>query len=249
MRSENARRANEEVVRGACHAPAARMLRPGEGAASVFARGVWRENPVLAQALGLCPALAVTNTVANSVAMAGATSFVLISSSFMVSSLKRVIPDGVRISAYVLIIATFVTVVETVLQALAPEIHKALGAFVFLIVVNCMILSRQEAYASRQPVGRSVLDAAGTSGGFTIALLLMGAVRELLGNGSLLGWRVLGLNFEPWVVMALPPGGFFTLGAILLVLNWWQQRHAEPPARQIRRLPNNFLAVTKGTYP
>lgn len=187
-------------------------------------RGIWRENPVLIQMLGLCPALAVTNSVANSLAMGLATFFVLLGSSILVSTLKKLIPHEVRISTYILIIATFVTVAEMILQATVPDIHKALGAFIALIVVNCMILGRQEAFASRNSVWRAALDAVGTGIGFIIALLLMGGVRELLGNGSLLGYNIMGPNFEPWVVMILPPGGFLTLGFILLTLSWWRKR-------------------------
>ncbi|HLB35580.1 MAG TPA: electron transport complex subunit RsxE [Gemmatimonadales bacterium] len=190
-------------------------------------RGIWRENPVLIQLLGLCPALAVTNSVANSVAMSAATMFVLLGSSFLVSLLKRFVPGEVRISTYVLIIATFVTLADMTLEALVPTIHKALGAFVGLIVVNCIILARQEAFASRRPVGRAMLDALGTGAGFTIAMLMMGTIREVLGNGTLLGYQVFGAAFEPWVVFALPPGGFLTLGFILLFLSWIQRRRAE----------------------
>ena len=189
-----------------------------------FLRGIWRENPVLIQMLGLCPALAVTNTVANSLAMGIATFFVLMGSSLLVSTFKRWVPYEVRISTYILIIATFVTIADLLLQAMVPTVHKALGAFVALIVVNCMILSRQEAFASKQPIGRSLLDAAGTGFGFIIALLMMGSVRELLGSGTLLGISVLGAQFEPWVIMVLPPGGFLTLGLWLLGLNWIQKR-------------------------
>jgi len=196
---------------------------PGED----LLRGIWRENPVLIQLLGLCPTLAVTNTVANGIAMALATFFVLLGSSLLVSLLKRLIPNEVRISAYILIIATFVTLADMLLQAIVPDIHKDLGAFIALIVVNCMILGRQEAFASRRPVGRAVLDAVGTGIGFTIALLLMSAPRELLGNGSLLGHPVMGTHFEPWIIMILPAGGFFTLGAILLVYSWWKARSEE----------------------
>jgi electron transport complex protein RnfE len=187
-------------------------------------RGVWEENPVLVQILGLCPTLAVTNTVANSVAMAAATFFVLVGSSFLVSLLKRYVPNEVRIATYVLIIATFVTVADMILEALVPGIHKALGAFVGLIIVNCIILARQEAFASRNPVGRSVLDAIGSGVGFTIAMLLMGSIREILGAGTFLGVHVFGPHFEPWVIFSLPPGGFFTLGFILLFLSWRQRR-------------------------
>ncbi len=187
-------------------------------------KGIWRENPVLVQLLGLCPALAVTNSVANSLAMGLATTFVLVGSSVLVSTVKRLVPTEVRISTYILIIATFVTVADMLLQAAVPDVHKELGAFVALIVVNCLILSRQEAFASKRPVGRSVLDALGYSTGFMIALVIMGAVRELLGNGSLLGFSVFGPSFEPWVVMILPPGGFLTLGLVLLLLAWVKER-------------------------
>lgn len=224
------------MVRSTCHAAPSRP-QSTRRLADVFHRGVWKENPVLVQALGLCPALAVTNTVANRLAMGLATFFVLTSSSVLVSTLKNVIPNAVRISAYVLIIGTFVTVVEIFMQATVPEIHKALGAFIFLIVVNCMILSRQEAFAAKQPVIASLVDAAGTGVGFILALLLMGTIREVMGAGSVLGMPVLGPRFEPWVVMALPPGGFFTIGFILLGINAWQRRGAvEEPA--IRRWPH-----------
>jgi electron transport complex protein RnfE len=189
-----------------------------------FVRGIWRENPVLVQMLGLCPALAVTNSLANGIAMGLATFFVLLGSSVLVSSLRRLIPAEVRITAYILIIATFVTLVDLLLAAIVPDIHKALGAFIALIVVNCMILGRQEAFSSRNTVGRAALDAMGTGTGFMIAMLLMSGVRELLGNGSLLGVPVLGPSFEPWIVMILPPGGFFTLGVLLFALSWRTQR-------------------------
>jgi len=203
-------------------------------------RGVWRENPVLVQLLGLCPTLAVTNTVANSIAMGLATFFVLVGSSFLVSSLKKLIPNEIRMSGFILIIATFVTIVDMLLQAIVPDIHKALGAFIALIVVNCIILGRQEAFASKRPVGRSVLDAVGSGAGFMIALLMMGAFRELLGNGSLLGYPVLGPSFEPWVIMILPPGGFFTLGFILLGFGWWKSKEEEKP--KLRRWPHGVVS-------
>ena len=189
-----------------------------------FLAGVWRENPVLVTVLGLCPTLAVTNTVANSLAMGAATFFVLVGSSFLVSSLRRWVPGEVRISTYILIIATFVSVADMALAALVPDIHKALGAFIALIVVNCIILGRQEAFASKNPVGRAALDAAGNGIGFVIALLLMGAIREVLGQGTFLGVPLFGPHYEPWVIMILPPGGFLTLGVILLVLSAIQRR-------------------------
>ncbi len=212
-------------------------------------RGIWKENPVLIQLLGLCPALAVTNTVANSIAMAAATFFVLLGSSILVSLVKDVIPKEVRISAYILIIATFVTVVDLVLNAVVPEIHKALGAFIALIVVNCMILGRQEAFASKRPVGRAVLDAVGTGLGFTIALLMMGTFREVLGNGSILGYPVLGDGFEPWVIMILPPGGFFTLGFILLGFAWWEERKKKGTGPRVREWPHGVGSMTARSAP
>ncbi len=206
-----------------------------------FIRGIWRENPVLVQLLGLCPALAVTNSVANGIAMGLATFFVLTGSSLLVSTFKKFIPNEVRISTYILIIATFVTVTDLVLNALWPEIHKELGAFIALIVVNCMILGRQEAFASKRPVGRAMLDAFGTGIGFLIAMVMMGGIREILGNGSFLGFSLFGPNFEPWVIFILPPGGFFTLGFILLAFGWWRGRRAEAvPA--VRRWPHGVAS-------
>lgn len=190
-------------------------------------KGFWRENPVLIQLLGLCPTLAVTNSVANSLVMGIATFFVLVGSSLLVSMARRWIPNEVRISAYILIIATFVTVAEMALQALVPDIYKQLGAFVALIVVNCIILGRQEAFAGKSPVGRSVLDAVGMGVGFMITLLIMGSVREVLGSGTYLGVSLFGPRFEPWVIMVLPPGGFFTLAFVLLAMGWRKQRQIE----------------------
>ena len=200
-------------------------------------RGIWEQNPVFAQFLGLCPTLAVTNTVANGIAMGLATAFVLVGSSVLVSSLKRFIPAEIRITAYILIIATFVTVVDLVMAATVPEIYATMGAFIALIVVNCIILGRQEAFASRNTVGRSVLDALGNAAGFMIALLLMSSVRELLGTGTLLGFRVMGPSFEPWVIMVMPPGGFFTIGMYLLLFGWWKER-GEKGTRAPRRWPH-----------
>jgi electron transport complex protein RnfE len=190
-------------------------------------RGVWRENPTLVQLLGLCPTLAVTNSVANCLGMGAATMFVLVGSSFLVSMVRKLVPTEVRITTYILIIATFVTVADMSLAAVAPGVHKALGAFVALIVVNCIILGRAEAFASKNSVGRSVLDAVGMGAGFIWMMLIMGSVREILGNGTWLGFRLFGENFEPWVIMILPPGGFLTLGSILLIVGAWKHYQAE----------------------
>jgi electron transport complex protein RnfE len=218
-----------------------------------FIRGIWKENPVLIQLLGLCPALAVTNTIYNSLAMSAATLFVLLGSSLFISTLKKVIPHEVRISTYILIIATFVTIVDMVFKALEPGLYKEIGAFIPLIVVNCMILGRQEAFASKRPVGRALLDALGVAAGFTIAMVMMGALREVVGSGTVFqgmqfvsggeGINLFGPNYEPWVVMISPPGGFFALGFILLFLGWWETRKAKK--REIRHWPHSVRVPTR----
>ncbi len=189
-----------------------------------FLKGLWKENPVFVAVLGMCPALAVTNSATNAMAMGLASTFVLISSSALVSLFRKLIPKEVRITTYIVIIATFVTVIDFLMAAYAPDIHKALGAFIALIVVNCLILGRQEAFASKNSVWLSIVDAAGMGFGFTFALLCIGTIRELLGSGSLFGINLFGSTFEPWVVMILPPGGFFALGTLLLLFNWWKYK-------------------------
>ncbi len=187
-------------------------------------KGLWKENPVFIQLLGLCPALAVTNSAINALAMGAATTFVLCGSSLLVSSVRNWIPKQVRITTFIIVIATFVTVADLTLMALLPDIHKELGAFIALIVVNCLILGRQEAFASRSTPGRALADAAGMSIGFTVALFMLGGIREILGNGSLFGVSLFGESFEPWVVMILPPGGFLTLGLLLALFAHMQRR-------------------------
>ena len=189
-----------------------------------FVKGLWRDNPVFVMLLGMCPVLAVTNSVINALAMGAATTFVLVMSSTLVSLLRRWIPKQVRIASFILIIATFVTVVEYLIQAISLDIHKALGAFISLIVVNCVILGRAEAFASRNSVGKSMLDALGMGLGFTIACTSLGFVRELLGAGTLLDIRVLPDSYEPWTIMILPGGAFFVLGGWLLLFNYMKER-------------------------
>jgi electron transport complex protein RnfE len=180
-----------------------------------FTKGLWDENPVFRQLLGLCPTLAVTNAVINGLAMGMATAFVLILSSLVVSSIKKLIPSQVRIASYVVIIATFVTVADRFLAAFFPPISKSLGPYVPLIVVNCIILGRQEAFSSKNTVGRSLIDALGMSSGFVLAMLILSAIREILGMGTFLGYQVMGPWFKPWIIMILPPGAFITLGILL----------------------------------
>ncbi len=180
-------------------------------------KGFWKENAIFVQMLGLCPSLAVTNSAINGFAMGAATTFVLVGSSILVSMFRNLIPKQVRITTFIIIIATFVTVADFSLQAFTPSLHKALGAFISLIVVNCVILGRQEAFASRNPVALAIGDALGMAGGFTFALIFVGGIREILGSGSFFGIPLFGNNFEPWVIMILPPGGFLTLGVLLIV--------------------------------
>lgn len=174
----------------------------------------------------MCPVLAVSNTAINALAMGLATTFVLLMSNILVSSLRNFIPKQVRIASYILIIATFVTMTDYAIQAISVDLHKSLGAFISLIVVNCLILSRAEAFASKNTIGRSVMDALGMGVGFTFALFCLGAVREILGSGSIFGWGVFPNGFQEWVVMILPAGGFFTLALWLLLFNALKQRKA-----------------------
>ena len=191
-----------------------------------FIKGLWKDNPVFVQVLGMCPVLAVSNTAMNALAMGLATAFVLLMSNILVSLLKDFIPKEVRIASYILIIATFVTVTDYAIQAISYDLHKSLGAFISLIVVNCLILSRAEAFASKNSVGRSIMDALGMGIGFTFALFCLGAVREILGNGSLFEYALFPAGFQAWIVMILPAGGFFTLAIWLLLFNAFKKEKA-----------------------
>jgi electron transport complex protein RnfE len=192
-----------------------------------FMKGLWRDNPVFVQVLGMCPVLAVSNTAENALAMGLATTFVLLMSNILVSSLRNFIPKQVRIASYILIIATFVTMTDYIIAAISVDLHKSLGAFISLIVVNCLILSRAEAFASKNTIGKSILDALGMGIGFTFALFCLGAVREILGNGSIFNFAVFPGNFQEWIVMILPAGGFFTLAIWLLIFNAAKERRAK----------------------
>jgi electron transport complex protein RnfE len=194
------------------------------GRADEFLKGLWRENPVFVQAIGMCPALAVSNTARNGLAMGVATCFVLAMSSVVISSMRQFVPRQVRIATYILVIAAFVTVADYVIQAISLDLHQALGAFIFLIAVNCLILARAEAFASKHTIGRSLIDGLGMGAGFTVALFSLGAVREILGSGSLFGMPLFHDEFQGWAVMLLPSGGFFSLAAWLLLFSAVRQR-------------------------
>jgi len=190
-----------------------------------FTTGIWKENPVFVMLLGLCPVLAVTNTAMNALAMGLATTFVLLCSGVLVSLLRNVIPKQVRIASYIIIIATFVTIADYAIQAISLDLYKALGAFIQLIVVNCIILGRAEAYASKNPVVNASVNALGMGFGFTFALLCLGVVREVLGSGTIFTVSLFGSEFQPWAIFVLPPGGFFVLAFWLFVFAVVRKRH------------------------
>ena len=189
-----------------------------------FMEGVWRQNPVFVMVLGMCPTLAVTVSAINAISMGVATLFVLVCSCGLVSLMRKLTPKEVRIAVYIVIIATFVTAVDYAIQAISLALYDALGAFIQLIVVNCIILGRAEAHAAKNPPLAAMTNAAGMGVGFSIGLLALGAVREILGAGTLFGITLFGAGFQPWVIMVLPPGGFFVLGAWLLFFAWLERR-------------------------
>ncbi|BDR66636.1 electron transport complex subunit E [Clostridium tetani] len=191
--------------------------------------GIIRENPTFVQVLGMCPTLAVTSSAMNGAGMGLSTTVVLIGSNVAISLLRKVIPDEIRIPAYITIIATFVTVLQFLLKAYLPDLNKSLGIFIPLIVVNCIILGRAEAYASKNSIVSSLFDGLGMGLGFTLSLTVLGIIRELLGNGTVFGWRLMPQAYNPALIMILAPGAFFTLGILLAILN----------ARKLKKAKNN----------
>jgi electron transport complex protein RnfE len=184
-----------------------------------FRKGFWRENAVFRLLLGLCPALAVTTSAENGLGMGLATTFVLVCSNIVVSSLRKVIPSKVRIPSFIVVIASFVTVVQLCMEAYFYDLYKALGIFIPLIVVNCLILGRAEAFASKNRLLPAVVDGLGMGIGFTLALFALGAVRELFGSGALLGYSIFGPGYQPLILMILPPGAFIAMGLLLAAMN------------------------------
>ncbi len=189
------------------------------GVTGEFLKGLWKENPIFRLVLGMCPALAVTTAAINGIAMGLATTFVLLCSNLVVSLVRKIIPARVRLPAFIVIIATFVTIVDLVMAGFFFRLHKTLGLFIPLIVVNCVILGRAEAFASKNPIFSALADGLGMGIGFTLSLGVLGAIREVLGNGTLFSIPIMGASFLPFLVMVLPPGAFIALGFLLAAMN------------------------------
>jgi H+/Na+-translocating ferredoxin:NAD+ oxidoreductase subunit E len=196
-----------------------------------FTEGIWKNNPVLILLLGMCPVLGVTSSAINGLGMGLATLFVLVMSNIVVSILRHIIPKKMRIPCFIVIIASFVTIVEMLTQAFTPALYRALGIFIPLIVVNCIVLGRSEAFASKNGIVSSILDGLGMGIGFTLTLFIMGMVREILGNGSLFDLQLFGEGFNPVLIMIMPPGAFLTLGYLLAFSNYLSTRGNTKGAR------------------
>lgn len=185
----------------------------------VFMNGISKENPVFRLLLGMCPTLAVTTSATNGVGMGLAATFVLVGSNLVVSLVKGFIPEKIRIPSFIVIIATFVTIVQLVMEAYMYSLYQSLGLFIPLIVVNCIILARAESFASKNGPVSSIVDGLGMGLGFTLALTILGSIREILGNGTLFGTQVMGASYQPALIFILAPGGFIALGLLLALLN------------------------------
>lgn len=194
--------------------------------AKIFTRGLWQENAVFKLLLGLCPVLAVTTSAFNGLGMGLATTFVLVASNLVVALLRNLIPSKVRIPAFIIIIASFVTVVQLAMEAYTYDLYQALGIFIPLIVCNCLILGRAEAFAAKHPVGQSILDGLGMGTGFTLALFVLGALREIFGSGELFGIGLFGAGYQPMLLMILPPGAFISMGLLLALMNRIEARRS-----------------------
>jgi len=193
-------------------------------ASQEFFKGFYKENPIFRILLGLCPTLATSNSVQNAIGMGAAATFVLFCSNVIISMIRKGVPNKIRIPIYIVVIATFVTITDLTMQAFAPTLSKALGVFVPLIVVNCIILGRAEAFAGKNGVWLSFLDGLGMGIGFTLALTMIAIIRELLGTGKLWGIPMFGASFEPMLILILPPGAFITLGLFIGFFNWLETK-------------------------
>lgn len=193
----------------------------------ILTNGILKENPIFFQLLGMCPTLAVTTSAENGMGMGLATTAVLIASNIVISLIRNIIPSKIRIPAFIVVIASFVTIIGMVMEGFVPALFSALGLFIPLIVVNCLILARAEAYAFKNNIFNSALDGIGMGIGFTLALTILGGVREILGNGTLFNVSLLGPNFKPALIMILPPGAFLALGLLLALNNVIKAKQAK----------------------
>ena len=198
--------------------------------AKEFSKGIIIENPVLRLVLGTCPTLAVTTSVESALGMGAAAAIVLVCSNIVISALRKVIPQKVRIPAFIVVIAGFVTIVQMLVKAFLPQIDEQLGVYLPLIVVNCIILGRAEAFASKNPVLASAVDGLGMGVGFTAALLAMGTIRELLGAGTIFGAQIIPASISPMIIFILPPGGFFVFGMLIALSNKLAEGRGKPKA-------------------
>ncbi len=197
--------------------------------------GIWKENPTVVQFLGMCPTLAVTTSAINGIGMGLSTTVVLVLSNVLISALRKIIPDKVRMPAYIVVVATLVTIVQFLLEGYVPTLYDSLGIYIPLIVVNCIILGRAESYASKNPVGLSLFDGLGMGLGFTCSLTVIGSIREILGNGSIFGFQLFPLadastgkiGYTPIIIFVLAPGAFFVLAMLVAILNQIKIKHAE----------------------
>lgn len=201
--------------------------------------GIATENPVFVQVLAMCPVLAVTTSTMNAIGMGVATTMVLIFSNLLISALRRFIPDKIRIPAYIVIIASFVTIIEMLIQGYVPALYKSLGIFIPLIVVNCVVLGRAEAYASKNKIIPSFFDGLGMGLGFIVALTMVGAVRELIGSGAILNYSILPDSYQPASIMILAPGAFITLGFLMMIINYINIKKAEKNGTIPKELEHN----------
>ncbi len=201
-------------------------------ARGVFVNGLLNENPTFRLVLGTCPTLAVTTSAINGIGMGAAATFVLVGSNVVISLLRNFIPDKVRIPAFIVIICAFVTMVQLIMQAFVPSLYEALGMFIPLIVVNCIILARAEAFASKNVVLLSAVDGVGMGVGFTVAITLIGCIREVLGNGTMFGVSGFGAAYSPMIIMVLAPGGFILFGLVLGIVNAVSNRKRAKSARE-----------------
>lgn len=207
------------------------MAKKQKSLGEIFTAGFIKENPVLRLVLGTCPTLAVTTMAFNGIGMGLAATAVLVGSNAVISMLRNVIPDKVRIPAFITVIAGFVTIIQMLVKAFAPDIDEALGIYLPLIVVNCIILGRAESFASKNKVLPSILDGLGMGIGFTIALVVMGSIREIIGNGTWFGMTIPVISSNPMLILILPPGGFFVFGLLVALANKLAVKKGKAPAK------------------